>query len=64
MIAGLVSVKGFPLVSLVSPELGSLRLSLEKRASQQPPGQSSDYKFEILSPRTLQDEFLTEFPMY
>ena len=42
---------GSPLVSLVSPELGSLGLSLEKGASQRLPIQSSDYKFEILTQR-------------
>ena len=52
-IADLVSVMGAPLVSLVSPELGSLGLILEEGASERRPSQSSDYKFQTLSPGTL-----------
>ena len=56
-------VMGPPLVSLASPELGLLGLSLEKGASQRPLSQSSDYKFPIPNSKIIQDEFLAKLPM-
>ena len=45
VIAGLVSAMGSSLMSSVSPELGSLGLSLEKGASQEPP--SPEFRLQL-----------------
>ena len=63
VIAGLVSVMGSPLVSLVSSELGLLGLRLDKGAPQRPPRQSSEHKESNSEPKLLQDKLFAELPM-